>query len=117
MQFLTSEFLIEHQKELANTGGGLRDLGALESAVMGIKNGYYEDIFEAAAALWLGIVINHPFVDGNKRMATVAMLEFLEINDIETTFDTEELAYIVVDIAQGKYGKAQIREIILANIA
>lgn len=59
---------------------GLRDPGALEAALFRPQTGYYEDIVAEAAALMESLAINHPFVDGNKRIAFAATDVFLRIN-------------------------------------
>lgn len=59
---------------------GVRDPGALESALFRPQTGYYEDIVAEAAALLESLVINHPFVDGNKRLAFAAADVFLRSN-------------------------------------
>ena len=71
-----------HDILIAETGGalGLRDVGALESAIMRPQIGYYDGIIEEAAALMESLAINHPFVDGNKRIAFAAADTFLLMN-------------------------------------
>jgi len=59
---------------------GVRDSGALEAALSRPQTGYYEDIVAEAAALIESLAINHPFVDGNKRIAFAAADVFLRIN-------------------------------------
>lgn len=59
---------------------GVRDPGALEAALFRPQTGYYEDIVAQAAALLESLAINHPFVDGNKRVAFAATDVFLRIN-------------------------------------
>ena len=59
---------------------GLRDPGALEAALFRPQTGYYEDIVAQAAALFESLAINHPFLDGNKRVAFAAADVFLRIN-------------------------------------
>lgn len=59
---------------------GLRDAGALEAALFRPQTGYYEDIVAEAAALMESLAIDHPFVDGNKRIAFAAADVFLRIN-------------------------------------
>lgn len=59
---------------------GVRDPGALEVALFRPQTGYYEDIVAEAAALMESLAINHPFVDGNKRIAFAAADVFLRIN-------------------------------------
>ena len=59
---------------------GVRDPGALEAALFRPQTGYYDDILSEAAALLESLAINHPFVDGNKRIAFAAADVFLRIN-------------------------------------
>ena len=59
---------------------GVRDPGALEAALFRPQTGYYSDIIAEAAALLESLAINHPFVDGNKRIAFAATDVFLRIN-------------------------------------
>src|SRR5438876_10548072 len=59
---------------------GLRDAGALESALFRPQSGYYDDAVWEAAALFESLAINHPFVDGNKRIAFACVDVFLRLN-------------------------------------
>ena len=59
---------------------GVRDPGALEAALFRPQTGYYDDIVAEAAALLESLAINHPFIDGNKRIAFAAAYVFLRIN-------------------------------------
>ena len=59
---------------------GVRDPGALEAALFRPQTGYYDDIVAEAAALMESLAINHPFIDGNKRIAFAAVDVFLRIN-------------------------------------
>ena len=59
---------------------GVRDPGALEAALFRPQTGYYDDIVAEAAAMMESLAINHPFVDGNKRLAFAAADVFLRIN-------------------------------------
>jgi len=74
-----------HDLQIERFGGadGLRDPGALESALFRPQSGYYKNIIQEAAALWESLSQNHPFVDGNKRTAFVATFTFLAFNNIE----------------------------------
>lgn len=76
-----AEVELAHQIAL-ETGGraGLRDRGALESAVFRPQTGYYADLIEEAAALFESLVQNHPFLDANKRTAFLATDLFLRFN-------------------------------------
>ena len=71
-----------HMVLMQRYGGvlGLRDPGALEAALFRPQTGYYEDIVAQAAALLESLAINHPFLDGNKRVAFAAADVFLRIN-------------------------------------
>jgi death-on-curing protein len=71
-----------HAVLMARYGGalGVRDLGALEAALFRPQTGYYTDIVAEAAALLESLAINHPFMDGNKRIAFAATDVFLRIN-------------------------------------
>jgi death-on-curing protein len=60
--------------------GGVRDPGALEAALFRPQAGYYRDVVAEAAALMESLAINHPFVDGNKRIAFAAADVFLRVN-------------------------------------
>ncbi len=77
-----SDILAMHAVLIRRYGGspGLRDAGALESALFRPRTGYYEDIVAEAAALFESLAINHPFLDGNKRTAFAATDTFLRIN-------------------------------------
>lgn len=81
--FLTvADVLGMHTVLMQRYGGalGVRDPGALEAALFRPQTGYYEDIVAEAAALMESLAINHPFVDGNKRIAFAAADVFLRIN-------------------------------------
>lgn len=71
-----------HTMLMQRYGGalGVRDPGALEAALFRPQTGYYEDMVAEAAALLESLAINHPFVDGNKRIAFAAADIFLRIN-------------------------------------
>ena len=71
-----------HEILINETGGahGLRDYGALESAILRPQIGYYDSIIEEAAALLESLAVNHPFVDGNKRVAFASSDTFLRMN-------------------------------------
>ena len=71
-----------HRQLIDEFGGskGLREPGALESALMRPQMGYYQDLIQEAAALMESLAMNHPFIDGNKRIALAATDVFLRIN-------------------------------------
>ena len=81
--FLTvADILAMHDALMRRYGGirGIRDPGALEAALFRPQTGYYEDIVAEAAALMESLAVNHPFLDGNKRIAFAAADVFLRIN-------------------------------------
>ena len=76
------EVIAIHDDLIRQFGGssGLRDMGALESALLRPQMGYYEGTVEEAAALMESLANNHPFVDGNKRVALAVTDTFLRLN-------------------------------------
>ena len=76
------EVLAIHERLVETFGGsrGVRDPGLLESALYRPRTGYYRDIAEMAAALFESLLMNHPFIDGNKRVAFFATDVFLRPN-------------------------------------
>lgn len=88
------EVLIVHGMLIERFGGlhGIRDMGALESALARPQIGYYRDLIEEGAALWESLSQNHPFIDGNKRVAVTITAAFLRINGYRLEFtDTGRL--------------------------
>jgi death on curing protein len=83
----TADALFFHQQLIERYGGarGVRDVGALESALHRPQTGYYDTLIHEAAALLESLVQNHPFVDGNKRVAFAVVDVFLRINAFTIT--------------------------------
>ena len=83
----TADALFFHQQLIERYGGaaGVRDVGALESALHRPQTGYYQTLIHEAAALPESLVQNHPFVDGNKRVAFAVVDVFLRINGYTIT--------------------------------
>ncbi len=91
--FLTTEEAIAiHDDQISQFGGsmGLRDMGALESALFRPQMGYYDGLIEEAAAMMESLAMNHPFVDGNKRVAFFATDAFLRMNGWFIDCDSRE---------------------------
>lgn len=90
---LMADVLAIHADQIETYGGseGLRDAGQLESALFRPQSGYYSDIIAQAAALWESLSQNHPFVDGNKRIAFASMYTFLAINNVELQSHEEDV--------------------------
>ena len=81
--FPTLEEVVElHTILIKRFGGqlGIRDLGLLESALLRPQSGYYETLSLQAAALFQSLALNHPFIDGNKRVAFATVAIFLKLN-------------------------------------
>lgn len=76
------EAIAVHERLIQRFGGrpGIRDKGLLESALFRPQTGYYGDIAEMAAALFESLLLNHAFVDGNKRVAFFVTDTFLRLN-------------------------------------
>ena len=88
-----ADVLAMHMVVIKRYGGtdGIRDMGALESAVARPQSGYYKDVIESAAALLESLAINHPFLDGNKRVAFAATDTILRINGFRFTSDSNSI--------------------------
>lgn len=86
------EVVAIHERLIAAFGGppGIRDPGLLESALFRPRTGYYRDIAEMATALFESLLMNHPFVDGNKRVAFFATDVFLRLNGWKLQVDPQE---------------------------
>jgi death on curing protein len=104
-----TQVLALHRRQLAVFGGsgGLRDRGGLESAVARPRMTFggedlYPDRAAKAAALLHSLVMNHPFVDGNKRVGAMAAELFLAANDAELTASDRELTDLTLVAAQGR---------------
>lgn len=87
------DLLAMHMVLIKKYGGsdGVRDMGALESAVARPQSGYYNDVIESAAALLESLTMNHPFIDGNKRVAFAATDVFLKINGFRFDLNSKEI--------------------------
>lgn len=85
------EVLTIHDRLIERFGGpaGVRDLGLLDSALHRPRTGYYADLAEMAAALFESLLMNRPFVDGNKRVAFFATDVFLRMNDWKLEVEPE----------------------------
>jgi death-on-curing protein len=119
MIFITLQEIIEDQDGIITKYGGargIRDIGLLASAIEMPKSTMFGEhlhptLFDKAAAYLYHIVLNHPFVDGNKRAGTVAALTFLRQNNVHIQFtEKESLAFeeLIVNTAEGKTVKEQI---------
>ncbi len=110
MRYLTvDEVLVIYDRIMRESGGGIgiRDIGALESAVAQPRMTFggeelYPTITEKAAALGFSLIQNHPFVDGNKRTGHAAMELFLVLNGQEISATEDEQYDIILKVAAGE---------------
>lgn len=113
MRFLTLIEVLElHRRILAQSGGalGIRDLNLLESAIAQPRVTFagedlYPSLLEKAAALGFSIVMNHPFIDGNKRTGHAAMETFLVLNRTEIHASVDEQERVILAIASGELSR------------
>lgn len=113
--WLSRRFLDEaHNDQLKQHGGlaGVRDENALESALARPKNRWSYtsglDLCDLAAAYGYALATSHPFADGNKRTAFIAMYTFLGLNDLEISASQVEVVAFVLKIAEGSLKEAEI---------
>jgi death-on-curing protein len=100
VKFLSvDEVMALHERVIEKFGGasGLRDPGLLESALYRPQSGYYETLEQMAAAMFESLLINHPFVDGNKRVAFFGMDVFLRLNGWKMQVDAKEAYRFLVE--------------------
>lgn len=116
MKILTKQQIIKlHDHLVQETGGsfGLRDEGLLESALSAPFQSFegvdtFPSLQQKAARLAYGLVKNHPFTDGNKRIGAHAMLVFLVLNGIELEYEQSELSDLFLSVAAGDSGYEEI---------
>lgn len=111
-----------HERQLSEHGGGggIRDVGLLESALARAQNllAYSEEppaLSQLAAAYAFGIARNHPFVDGNKRTALVVALTFLLVNGLRVTASKEDRYFVFYDLAAGNFSEDGLAQWFEAN--
>lgn len=113
MKYLTQEQVMKlHQVLIETSGGslGIRDEGMLDSALKTPlqtfdKRELFPTILDKATRLAFGLIKNHPFIDGNKRIGTHAMLIFLALNNIMLSYKDEELIDIIFKVASDRAGE------------
>lgn len=104
-----------HQDQIESYGGsqGIRDEGLLESALAQPQASFggeyvHDGPFEMAAAYGFHICQNHPFRDGNKRTALIAMYTFLYVNGYRLMADKKSLYALIIDLANGNVAKKEL---------
>lgn len=109
MKILSRRQILQlHSSLIARTGGlnGIRDESLLDSAINApfqtfFGQDLYPTVLEKAVRLGFGLIRNHPFVDGNKRIGTHAMLVFLAVNNITLVYEDTELIATILAVASG----------------
>ena len=114
-QLSVEQVKLIHSELIKETGGsdGVRDISLLESAICTPFQTFdgdalYPSVQQKAAKLCVGLIQNHPFIDGNKRIGIHIMLIFLYINGVDISYTQDELVKIGMDIANGKIGDKKI---------
>ena len=107
---LTKSQVLAMQHALIERYGGvhgIRDEGLLDSALQAPFQTFddqdlYPSLLEKAVRLGYGVVKNHPFLDGNKRIGTLILLVFLDLNGVSLEISSEELAQVFLAVASGE---------------
>jgi death-on-curing protein len=116
MRYLTlAEVLELYRRIIGDTGGaaGVRDLAGGQSAIAQPVMTFdgaelYETLEEKAAALCYSLVMNHPFVDGNKRIGHAAMETFLVLNGYEISADVDDAEQLFLAMAAGNVERQEL---------
>lgn len=118
------QVLIMHQRLVEEFGGkgGVRDEGALESAVNAPFQTFggsdiYPGVVKKAARLAYGLIMDHPFIDGNKRIGAHSLMVFLDINGIELAYEDDDFTSLILDVASNKKKAEDIEDWIRAHLA
>ena len=116
------QILLLHEQLITETGGSsaLRDEGMLDSALYAPFQTFggedvYPSLQQKAARLCFGLVKNHPFLDGNKRIGAHVMLVFLALNGIELRHTQTELSDVILQLAAGTIQSSDLLNWILAH--
>lgn len=112
-----AEVLALHRLLIDETGGsdGIRDLGALESAVAQPRMSFggddlYPTLIDKAAALGYSLVMNHPFIDGNKRIGHAAIEALLRLNGFEIVAPVDEQEALFLSLAAGDTSRQRLTD-------
>lgn len=112
-----------HQRLIEQSGGspGLRDHGALEAAVAQPRMSFAgEDLYctlaEKVSALAFALVMNHPFIDGNKRVGHAALEVFLLLNGYELAAEVDEQEHLMLNLAAGRIKREELTQWIEAHM-
>ncbi|MBX3052013.1 MAG: type II toxin-antitoxin system death-on-curing family toxin [Caldilineaceae bacterium] len=124
MRYLTySQLLRLYERLIQESGGsaGIREQGGIESALAQPQitfggDDLYPTLAEKAAALGFSLIMNHPFVDGNKRIGHAAMEAFLLLNRHEIVASVDEQEQVILQVAAGKLRRSEFTEWVTAHI-
>lgn len=124
IRFITLDEVLElHRLLLEQSGGmsGIRDLNMLESAVVQPLMTFggqelYPTIADKASAICFSLVMNHPFIDGNKRIGHAAMETFLVMNGYELACSVDEQERVILSLAAGELKRESLTEWIRAHL-
>jgi death-on-curing protein len=114
------EVLAIHERLFERFGGdhGVRDRGLLESALFRPQTGYYAHVEEMAAAMFESLLVNHAFVDGNKRVAFFATDIFLRLNGWKLLVSADEGEHFIIEMLEANDRSFEdIRKWIQAHIS
>ncbi|MDY4196096.1 MAG: type II toxin-antitoxin system death-on-curing family toxin [Peptoniphilaceae bacterium] len=118
MKYLSvRQILMLHDALIQTSGGsnGLRDESLLDSAVFAPIQTFdgkdlYPTLIDKASRLAFGLITNHPFIDGNKRIGTHAMLVLLAINGLELEYNDEDLIEVILQVAAGELSEVLLHQ-------
>jgi len=123
MRYLTLEELLRlYERLMQRTGGsaGIRDRGGIESALAQPQitfggDDLYPSLADKAAALGFSLMMNHPFIDGNKRIGHAAMELFLLLNGHEIVAPVDEQEQVILQVASGELSRGEFTEWVAAH--
>ena len=124
MRYLTlAEVLDLHRRVIEQCGGadGVRELSGVESAVAQTQMTFdgddlYPTIESKATALCFSLVMNHPFLDGNKRIGHAAMETLLVMNGYELVSDVDDTEKVILALAGGNLSREELLEWVTSHI-
>lgn len=116
IRYLTLDEVMSLNRQILKQSGGaagVRDLGSLESAIAQPMMTFggedlYPTLVDKAAALGFSLIMNHPFVDGNKRTGHAAMETFLVMNDLEIFASVDEQELVILSLAAGSLDREEL---------
>src|ERR1041385_3365218 len=118
IQFLTlTDILFLHKKQIDRFGGshGVKDMRLLESAIATPQASFggeylHPSLPEMASAYFYHLIMNHPFIDGNKRIGALSADVFLGFNGLDLSVDQDLYEHLTFETAQGKRSKSEVAE-------